>query len=169
MITLSDGMGLSQEWTEMAAKVAGPGRFTQLAMGGGQTQEAIYLLKQAASSGEWLGRPLPSRVVSSSQSRLEAISVTKLGFGSSTQEAQKHTKTSWMNLNAKDTAASENHTFILTFNILAIIFQIFCWCRNAVWRQHPFLPPPHPPAVIDVKPSDFEFEGLRGGPDQGVT
>ncbi len=46
MIT-TPGADPSQEWTEMATKVVGPGRFTQLAMGGGQTQEAIYLLARA--------------------------------------------------------------------------------------------------------------------------
>ena len=37
----------------MAAKVMGSGRFNQLALGGGQTQEATQLFKNSAN-GEWL-------------------------------------------------------------------------------------------------------------------
>ena len=38
----------------MTAKVVGSGEFNQLAMGGGQTQEAIQPFKQASANGEWL-------------------------------------------------------------------------------------------------------------------
>eukprot|EP00906_Rhabdomonas_costata_P001229 RCo001932 len=53
MIT-TPGADPSQEWAEIAQRVVGTGKFTQLAMGGGQTDEAINLLRQAAHSGDWL-------------------------------------------------------------------------------------------------------------------
>jgi len=52
---VTPGTDPSQEWAEVAAAVVGPGRFAQLAMGGGQTQEALALLRHAAANGEWAG------------------------------------------------------------------------------------------------------------------
>eukprot|EP00899_Mesostigma_viride_P029629 jgi/Mesvir1/9851/Mv22388-RA.1 len=50
----SPGADPSQELEDFADKVVGRGRFHQVAMGQGQTEQALMLLRECAQSGDWL-------------------------------------------------------------------------------------------------------------------
>jgi dynein heavy chain 2 len=54
LLISSPGADASKELQEFAAKTVGAGHYEELAMGGGQQEVAIHLLRSAASSGTWL-------------------------------------------------------------------------------------------------------------------
>lgn len=54
LLISSPGADPSKELQEYAAKTIGQGQYEELAMGGGQQDVAIHLLRQAAANGSWL-------------------------------------------------------------------------------------------------------------------
>ena len=54
LLISSPGADASKELQEFAAKVVGVGRYHELAMGGGQQDVAMHMLRSAAQSGNWL-------------------------------------------------------------------------------------------------------------------
>eukprot|EP00981_Chlorochromonas_danica_P004240 scaffold857_cov152-Ochromonas_danica.AAC.23 len=54
LLISSPGADASKELQEYAAKTIGAGRYEELAMGGGQQEVAVHLLKSAAADGSWL-------------------------------------------------------------------------------------------------------------------
>eukprot|EP01033_Poteriospumella_lacustris_P002713 gene2718-1970_t len=54
LLISSPGADASKELQEYAAKTVGAGNYEELAMGGGQQDTALHLLRQAAQNGSWL-------------------------------------------------------------------------------------------------------------------
>eukprot|EP00605_Chrysophyceae_sp_TOSAG23-4_P002934 GSChrysophyteH1.ASY1.ANO1.3229.1 assembled CDS len=54
LLVSSPGADPSKELQEYAAKTIGPGSYEELAMGGGQQEVALHLLRDAATNGTWL-------------------------------------------------------------------------------------------------------------------
>jgi dynein heavy chain 2 len=54
LLVTSPGADPSMEVQETAYKLVGRNKFTQIALGGGQTDEAMQQLRRCAASGEWL-------------------------------------------------------------------------------------------------------------------
>ncbi len=54
LLVSSPGADPSKELQEYAAKTVGPGSYDELAMGGGQQDVALHLLRDAATNGSWL-------------------------------------------------------------------------------------------------------------------
>ena len=54
LLITSSGADPSLEVQEIAHKTVGKARFTQIALGGGQTDEAMLQLRRCAASGEWI-------------------------------------------------------------------------------------------------------------------
>jgi dynein heavy chain 2 len=54
LLISSPGADPSKELQEYAAKTIGAGQYEELAMGGGQQEIAMHMLRQAAANGSWL-------------------------------------------------------------------------------------------------------------------
>jgi dynein heavy chain 2 len=54
LLISSPGADASKELQEYAAKTVGAGNYEEIAMGGGQQDAALHLLRQAAQNGSWL-------------------------------------------------------------------------------------------------------------------